>query len=113
MKLISQEEANLWQLSDPDFKNSSFLTGNQKTEITDGIAIFDSIQIFAKPGSSHYLVVYSDAIKQFQEDLRTKPLFYEKNYNEDYFIIIKVNIRKCLKGEIFQPEINKYLLFFF
>lgn len=107
MKLLSQEEANFLQILDSDYKHFSFITGNENAIVINGIAILDNIKIFAKPGSTQYLMFYSDAIKEFQKDLRNNPLFSEKNYNEGYFNIIKVNIRKCLQGEIFQPEINK------
>lgn len=73
------------------------------------MAEFDSLSLNGRPNSIDYLSITTDAISNFNEFYLKDTYSYEKNIEGKYFVLIKIDFRKCIEGEIFVENINAYI----
>ena len=77
------------------------------------MAKFDSLSLNGKPNSIDYLLIATDVISNYNAFYLKDTYSYERNVDGKYFVLIKIDFRKCIEGEIYVENINAYILQFF
>lgn len=86
-----------------DLELKTYILGGNSFPIKDGKLTASSLLIFTKPDSIVYLIMKSSFILQISRYLVNLSNF-EFIIKDGYFIMIKIQIRKCIVGEIIKEN---------
>ena len=72
---------------------------------------FDSLELYGNPNSTNYIYIQATDLlfiipPQFLEKIAWKP--NEKILEGEYLLLVCLEIRNCIQGEIFRPQINAF-----
>lgn len=104
-----KENTLLQSLGINNSKNAQNFKGVSTLSITQGKALFDSLQIFSDPNSEALLKVTTPSIEEYYERFfeKTGKNLSSQNMSAAYSYIFSIHFRKCEKGEIYLNQINR------
>ena len=90
------------------------IEGRKNIEFKEGKAPFSSLKIYAEPNAEFFLKITSSSIaRYYSEYLLNDSNISDQNLNNNYAFVFSIKFRKCQRGEIFVPQINRFVNIFF